>query len=518
MRKTIISAYLIRIAIAVMALLVGGLLFLRVDLSRGKNYSISAQSKETVRSLRDPVLIKVYQSKNLPTEFGQVSRALRDLLPELQRNSKGRLRYEYVRAATNEELLEKARAMGINPYVTTTQGVDELVSKEVVVGISLEGGGKAEQMVFMPGMEGKLEYQLIKKLGNLDGQPRPKLTVFADSLALLYMYSANRDELATFIYELDQNYEVIYTDLTTPPQFTPVMFFLGVIKDLEREQLYNFDQYLMRGGKVVMTQDRALIYTSPEGTAVLQIDSNLFDQLAHYGVVISPNVVLDRECEIRQGAGMGTQAPYPFIPLVRGNPKFEYTKGFDTIYHFLASEIVPAPGTKIKLEPVLQTSNRSNRLVGPAYQVEGAINRALDPGFLTLPAMTVAAEVSGTFNSYFAQVEADSAFIASTDKARLIIFGDSELPLDFSGGAFVVVNAIDHLLGRGEAIQLRSRNPQSSRLSAETYIQRFKLNPSDPAKAVAGLRTRFKLISVLAPLLLLGILGAGIGIWRRRQA
>lgn len=513
-RNQIISTYLVKISIAVMLLLVGGLLYLRQDFSRDKVYSISNESKQAVRSLKDKVLVKVYASKDLPPEFSKLNRSLRDMLDEFERNSRGKFRYEYLRFASNEELMEQARTNGINPYVVHTQESDELVSKEIVLGLALEGAGKSQAMVLIPGMESKMEYQIIKELNKFDGRVLPDLTVFADSVSLMYMYASNKNELATFIYELTQNYNLIYTDLKTAPKFTPVMLCLGVVTELKKIQLYHLDQYLMQGGKAVMTQDRVFLYNSSYGSAVVEIQSNLFALLEHYGISIQPNVVLDRECEVRQGPGLGSQVPYPFIPLIRGNPKYSYTRGYDSIYHFLASEIKPLPGSKLKFDPVLQTSNKSNRLMGPVFQVESAIDKGLDPGYLNEPPITVAAQFSGQFKSYFSQALTDSTFHAASNKAQIILFGDSELPLDFNAGAFVVLNAVDFLLGRNSSIELRSRKLSPSVLSAETYLQRFKLNPSDPAKTVNQIKTSFKLLSILLPTLLLALLGIAVVIYR----
>jgi ABC-type uncharacterized transport system involved in gliding motility auxiliary subunit len=514
-RSQIFSSYLLRVAIAVMVLLVGGLLYLRQDASRDRVYSLSKHSRTTVRALKDKVLVKVFASRQLPPEFSNLNRALRDLLEEFQRNSRGKFRYEYARFATNEELLSQASASGIQPYVAHIQENDELVSKEIVLGLVLEGAGKSQPMVLIPGMESRMEYQIMKELNKFDARPLPDLTIFADSLSLMYQYANNRNELATFIYELSQNYNIIYTDLKTAPRFTPVMLCLGVVSDLQRIQLYHLDQYLMQGGQIVMTQDRAYVYSNNYGTAVVETESNLFKLLDHYGIHIHNNLALDRECEIRKGAGLGTQAPYPFIPMIRGNPKLDYTRGFDSIYHFLASEVTLLPGARLKYSPVLQTSDHSNRLLGPVFQVEESINRGLEPGYLNQPPITVAAEFSGQFNSFFTEALTDSTFHASTDKARVILFGDSELPLDFGAGAYVVLNAVDHLLGRKEAIELRSRNLRPSLLSTGVFMERFKINPSDPDRTSAMLKTWFKLGSILGPLALLLLIGAGVAIHRK---
>lgn len=79
----------------------------------------------------------------------------------------------------------------------------------------------------------------------------------------------------------------------------------------------------------------------------------------------------------------------------------------------------------------------------------------------------------------------------------------------------MVLNAVDHLLGRKEAIELRSRNLRPSLLSTGVFMERFKINPSDPDRTSAMLKTWFKLGSILGPLALLLLIGAGVAIHRK---
>lgn len=519
MRNQIIGTYLVKIVIAIVILLIGSYLYLRFDISLNKSYSLSNHSRQTVRALKDRILVKVYASRELPPQFSSLNRDLRDLLTEFSRVSGGKLRYEYVRASSNDELIALAKENQLSPYTVHVQEDDELVSKQVILGLALESRGEADAMVLMPGMESKLEYQIMKKLSRLDQQPLPDLLVFADSLSLMLQYNANRNEISTFFLELMENFNVVYTDLKTAPKPHPVMLCLSVVDSLRAIQLYHLDQYLMGGGKVVLTQDRVGVYPTQFGSAVLENPSNLFRMLEHYGLHIKPNIVLDRECEIRQGAGLGTQIPYPFFPLVRGNDAFPYTRGFEDVYIYFGSELALVPDSKLTLTPVLQTSNKSSRLVGPVFQIENAINQGLDPGYLNQPPITIAAEISGPLTSFFDKPLTDSTFVRKTDKAEMIVFGDSELPLDFSGGAYMVLNAIDHLLGRPELILLRTRNPILSQLGIEIFMNKHNLNPAEPDKTVNALKLAFQSTSVFLPSLLLIVFGLvllAIRAYRRR--
>jgi ABC-type uncharacterized transport system involved in gliding motility auxiliary subunit len=506
-RNQIFGTYAAKIAIAVLILVVAGFLYLRLDASRGKTYSLSKHTRETLHGLETKVVVKVFATQDLPQDLAAINRTLKDMLEEFSRQSRGKLRFEYVRTKNTEELIDQARQYNIPPYSVTTFEDEKMVSKEVVFGLSFEGGGESSSMYLRPGMETMMEYQLLKQLNKLQTEKLPEITVFADSLTLLHQYNSYQDQLATFFLELMENYRIVHTDLKTPPKPTPVMLCLGVIDTLSTRQLYNLDQYIMGGGKVVMTQDRALVINSEQGSAVVQLDGNLFQMLEHYGIAIMPNMVLDRECELGQGSGLGTQIPYPFFPRLKPNPKYPYTSGFENIVMNIASEIEPMPGAKTKFEPVLQTSNHSNILVGPVFQVEQAINRGMEPGFLSLPPKTVAAEISGPFRSYFSKSQADSTFHASTDKARIILFGDSEFTLEFGAGAFIVLNAIDHLLGRDNMVRLRSPRYNYNKLGSEVYMEKNKIQPADPEKMYSNLNLYFRLGAILLPLLLLALLG-----------
>lgn len=57
-------------------------LFFRVDLTENKSYSLSNASKELVRTLEEPLTIKVFLSENLPVPYNNIERDIRDILME----------------------------------------------------------------------------------------------------------------------------------------------------------------------------------------------------------------------------------------------------------------------------------------------------------------------------------------------------------------------------------------------------------------------------------------------------
>ncbi|MDD4223874.1 MAG: Gldg family protein [Candidatus Cloacimonetes bacterium] len=509
-RSQIFGTYAVKILIAVLVLILASFLYLRLDASRNRSYSLGKATKTALRALKDKVVVKVFASDEMPQELSTLNRSLKDMLEEFQQSSRGKLKFEYVRAKNTDELIDQARQYNIPPLTATIYEEDKMVSKEIVFGVSFEGGGQSSSMYLRPGMETMLEYQLLKQVNKLQSETLPEIAMFADSLALMYQYAYYQDQVATFFSDLTENYQVQFTRLDSMPKQVPVMLCLGVADSLSTLQLYHLDQYLMKGGQLVMLQDRALVTFSSQGTSVTQTDSNLLRMLEHWGILIEPNIVLDQECELGKGGGLGTQIPYPFFPRLKPVADVPYTAGFDPIVVNIASELGLMPGSQLKMDPVLQTSGKSNRLLGPVFNIDQAVNRGLEPGWLSLPPLTVAAEYSGKFRSFFDRALTDSTFHASVDQARIILFGDSEFNLEFGAGAFITLNAIDHLLGRADMVKLRSPRITYNRLGADVYMDKHQLQPANPEKTVSRLTLGFKLTAILLPVLLLAFVGIAL--------
>ena len=280
-RHQIITSYIIKVLIVILVLIISSFLYLRIDLSKSKSYTLGKATKETLHSLRDKVVVKVFASRDLPQELSTINRSLKDMLEEFSHNSHNKFSFEYVRAENNKELIEQARDYGIPAYSFTAFEDEKLVTKEVVFGLYLESAGKSSSMYLRPGMERMMEYQLLKQINKLHPDNLPELTVFMDSLSMIHQYTNYADALATFFLELMDNYRITYTDLNTRPKYTPVMLCLGTIDTLSTKQLYNLDQYLMQNGKIVMTQDRALMFMSEQGSGLALLNGPIFRLLDH---------------------------------------------------------------------------------------------------------------------------------------------------------------------------------------------------------------------------------------------
>ena len=60
--------------------LVASRAFFRIDLTESKSYSLSSSSKEVVKSLEEPLNVKVFFSANLPSPYSNVDQYVKDIL------------------------------------------------------------------------------------------------------------------------------------------------------------------------------------------------------------------------------------------------------------------------------------------------------------------------------------------------------------------------------------------------------------------------------------------------------
>ncbi len=86
--------------------------------------------------------------------------------------------------------------------------------------------------------------------------------------------------------------------------------------DFPDPELYELDQFLMRGGRVAFLLDAAVIPRA--GVKANVSEGNIFGFLSVYGIVVNPDLVLDRSCAGSATWGdISTSSSYPYWPVVR---------------------------------------------------------------------------------------------------------------------------------------------------------------------------------------------------------
>ena len=164
------------LVVVVLINVAGVTLFLRMDLTENKIYSISEASKRVVSTLSEPLTIKVFFTKNLPAPHNNTERYLRDLLEEYSAYANQYFNYRFFDVSAEEgdisaetrENQELAKSYGIHPVQIRIIKEDQVKFQRAYMGLVLIHGDLIEKIPTMTSTEG-LEYTLttaIQKLNN----------------------------------------------------------------------------------------------------------------------------------------------------------------------------------------------------------------------------------------------------------------------------------------------------------------------------------------------------------------
>lgn len=151
-------------------------LFFRVDITANGLYSLSDASKRVVSTLKEPLTINVFFSKNLPAPYNTIEPYLHDLLREYEANSNNNLSFRFFDVTAKEgdvsEETEENRTIaqdyGIYPVAVRSFEQDQAKVQQSYMGIALIHGDVVEKIPAIKSTEG-LEFTItnaIQKMNN----------------------------------------------------------------------------------------------------------------------------------------------------------------------------------------------------------------------------------------------------------------------------------------------------------------------------------------------------------------
>lgn len=453
-------------------------MFARLDLSRGRIYSLSRSSKEAVRELPDRLLIKAFFTKNLPPQLADAHRYTRDILSEYQAYSRGRIRFEFVDPGDEDHLRQEAQRHQVTPVSMRVIEDDKLEIREIFMGLVFFYRGKTETIPFIQNTRG-LEYDITSNIKKITDIGRKSVGLFkVDELPPAVPGRQQPQTRYSTVSEMISNHYSLQTmDLMEPvPPGVNTLIIGGVKDSLHIEQLYNFDQFLMRGGRALIFQEK--IAADLQSLTAQPIKSNLFDLLEHYGIRMKENLVTDAnagQIQVQRQQGIfsfATPVNYPPFPVVNNlNREHLITKNLENLQLVFASELDVNPaGNAVNFISLLKTSDNSGEIRGPSFDIsfERYMQQRDLRRILTAPAKVVGGIYEGYFESYYLDMFPDEDdplaedFYYRTNDAKIILVADSEFIKD-GGGAGVkanldfVLNSIDYLMDETTLIEIRAR-------------------------------------------------------------
>ncbi len=426
-------------------------LFYRFDLTQNKDYSISKASKEMVKGLDDIVNIKVYFSKNLPTQYINLPQEVGDLLDEYANYSGGKIKTEFIDPASDTEFKQKLMVMGIPELQFNVLEKDKYQVVNGYLGMAIQYGDKTEAIPVVEDTR-NLEYQITLAIKKVTDKEKAVVGYVTDSGTL------KPESEITFAYKkLNEMYEVRQINLTIEeeiPAEVRTLIIVGPKEKFEEKALKEIDKFLMQGGSLLVLQDGVKV---GEGLIASENETGLEAVLEKYGVKLNHNLVLDLSSGIASfNQGFVTfSTNYPFWPKV-------IKSGFDkdsTAVAKLESVTMPWPSSLEILSDKVGAGNKVSYLAKTtANSWTQESNFDLSPQqsftFANKGEKTLAVSVFGKFQSAYGG--------GSTDSGRLIVAGDSDFLSDgFARQApdniILFQNLVDSLSLDEDLISIRSK-------------------------------------------------------------
>lgn len=262
--------------------------FGRADLTEGNLFSVSESTREVVGDLDDIVNIKVYFSKKLPPYLTTLTRRVGDILDEYKAYAGGKLIVDFEDPAVDPETEQRVRSLGIPPVQLNIIEKDKAEVMNAYLGIAILFEDRKEVIPVVQNA-GNLEYELTsailkvaskeqKTVGFLTGHGEPDI-----------------DEAYEVVKRsLERQYVVKRVETTegrTVPRDVNTLVVAGSTQ-MSDWDCFAVDQFLMKGGRLFFLIDKLTI---PEGTLfATKTETGLDSLLAHYGIVVKPDMVIDR--------------------------------------------------------------------------------------------------------------------------------------------------------------------------------------------------------------------------------
>lgn len=278
---------------------------LKLDLSKGKAYSLSSSSKKILKSLKDKVTISFYLSSEIPTRLIPLKQDVGDFLKEYEKTNKQKIAIRVIDPKKDSKSLQEASQNGIPELQFSQLSADRYALSTFYFGIVISKGDQKEVLPQVTDSE-SLEYNLTSAIYKLTNKNLGKISIIGKTQG----FDPQTAELNSLNKLLEQQFEVEFSEkIATGSQ--AALVFDDNLKKYEKEELDLFKEYLNEKGKMVFFVDGVWVSDSLTSSVA---DHNLFDFFKEYGLTINQDLVLSANSELVNfgNSQVAFLIPYPF--------------------------------------------------------------------------------------------------------------------------------------------------------------------------------------------------------------
>lgn len=557
------------LAIIIAVSIISNFLFIRADLTSERRYTLSKATKQMLKKIDEPVLFRVYLEGEFPADFKRLQNETKEMLNQFRAYNRN-IEYEFANPnnfETREEqqvFYQKLAQKGIQPTQIQMQTSGKATQQIIIPAADVYYRGRETSIQLIQNQRyvsdadllnnsiQNLEYVLSsairalargekRSIGFLQGHGEMNGGILYDvQRSLQEFYSLEYVTIDGQIQSLTAHHR--QSDDTSQYDFFNLYDLLIVAKPTQSfsdQDLYIIDQYIMYGGKVLWLLDPLdadLDSLASRGSMIatrfpLRLDEMLFT----YGVRINPNLLMDMRCRpipIQVGlVGEKPQfrfCPWYYFPEIVPLSDHPIVRNLDLIKTDFISSI-DLIDNDIKKTVLLTTSEYTRAKNAPALVDLAEAQAEQDRRQYTSGSLPVAVLLEGQFKSAWRNRlspdfvdKAAIGYREQSDDNKMIVISDGDiirnhfmaedgavLPLGYDyytqtqyANKDLILNAVNYLVGDEGMMASRSRNIRLRKLDVvKTHEQ----------------RTKYQIINIGGPLVLLALAGGVIILVRRKK-
>jgi ABC-type uncharacterized transport system involved in gliding motility auxiliary subunit len=474
-----------------------GLRGVRLDLTQNKLYTLSKGTQQVLGDLKEPVNLYFYFSRDAVAKQSPLlmpyAARVREFLEEVSARAGGKIHLQVIDPQPFSDDEDRAAEFGLQSLRPDGEAL--------YFGLAGTNStdGRSAIPSFTADREEFLEYDVAKLIQEM-GTPKKPVIGLLSSIGVQGQFNPQTGQMGEpwpIYTQLQQLFTIrtLTADLDHIDKDVDVLMLIHP-KQLAPKTLYAIDQFVMRGGRMLLLVDpnagadlSGQDPRNPLAAVMANHSSDLQPLLATWGVDYDPTKVigdLGRGLEVRANTSTAPIRHIGILGLRHGDmdPKDVVTASLESINLATVGSLAARAGAKTTFEPLIMSSANAEPL--PAQR----FNALTDPALLrdgfksTGVRYTIAARITGPVDSAYPNGPPGDqklkpgppiAHLAkSTTPANIVVIADTDLLMDylwvqtrellgqriaqaFANNGDLIANILDNLSGSSALISVRGR-------------------------------------------------------------
>lgn len=368
-KQTIIIQLLVIITIVIIGNILFNQLYLRLDFTEDRRYTLSDATREVLKDLDDVITVTAYFSEDLPPQLLSNRKDFEDMLIEYEQRSGGNVVYEFVNPNEDQSKEQEVQQKGIGPIMINVRENDRVEQMRAYMGAVLQMGDKKEIIpLIQPGAA--MEYELTTSVKKLSISEKPKIALLQGHGEVTLSAIPQLRQQLNVLYDVE-NYSI--SDDENIPSYYRAIIVAAPNDTIPQNHFDKLNTYLQGGGNVFVSYSNVQ-GDLQQGMLTSSPDIGLVSWLEGKGIKMGNDFVIDAECATitvtqRQGYfTINSQKEFPFFPRVTNFADHPMTRGLDELTLMFATSVVPiSEDSTINITSIASTSSNSGVERAPTY-------------------------------------------------------------------------------------------------------------------------------------------------------